>query len=59
MTWEQMLVQMILVTVPRWPPCPYMVKKHLKIFSSRTRNLMTLGHRYVALELWDLSSLFK
>ena len=25
-TWEQKFVQMVLVTCPRWPPCPYMVK---------------------------------
>ena len=37
---EQKFVQMVQVTSPRWPPCPYMVKT-LKS-SSRTERLMTL-----------------
>ena len=37
---EQKFVQMVQVTWPRWPPCPYMVK-HYKIFSG-TKRPMTL-----------------
>ena len=39
-TWEQKFVPMVLVTWPRWPPCPYMEKKPLKIFSSRALKLI-------------------
>ena len=34
-------VQMVQVTWPRWPPCPYMVKT-LKIFFSGTKRPMAL-----------------
>ena len=40
---EQKFVQMVLVTWPRWPPCPIYGKNPLKIFFSRTRRRMTLG----------------
>ena len=38
---EQKFAQMVLVTWPRWPPCPYMVKT-IKIFFAGTKKLMTL-----------------
>ena len=38
---EQKLVQMVQVTWPRWPPCPYTVKT-IKIFFSSTKKPMTL-----------------
>ena len=38
---ERKFDQMVQVTWPRWPPCPYMVKT-LKIFFSGTKRLMTL-----------------
>ena len=33
---------MVYVTWPRWPPCPYMLKKTLKIFFSGTERPMNL-----------------
>ena len=38
---EQNIYQMVQVTWPRWPPCPYMVK-HEKFFFSGTKRPMTL-----------------
>ena len=38
---ERKFVQTVLVTWPRWPPCPYVVKT-LKIFFSGTKRPMTL-----------------
>ena len=38
---EQKFVQMVQVTWPRWPPCPYMVKTW-KFFFSGTQRPMTL-----------------
>ena len=38
---EQKFVQIVLVTWPRWPPCPYIVKT-LKIFFSGTKRPMAL-----------------
>ena len=40
---NQSFFQMVLVTWPRWPPRPYMVKPPLKIFFTRTRRPMILG----------------
>ena len=39
---ERKFVQLVQVTLPRWPPCPYMIKP-LKIFFSRTKRPMTLN----------------
>ena len=38
---EGKFVQLVQVTWPRWPPCPYMVKT-LKIFFSGTKRPMSL-----------------
>ena len=49
---------MVLVTWPRWPPCPYMVKtiKNLLLQNQLTNDLETW---YVALCMWGLPRLFK
>ena len=39
---EQKFVQTVLVTRPRWLPCPYMVKTLKKIFFSGTKRTMIL-----------------
>ena len=52
---ERNYVQMIQVTWPRWPPCPYMVKT-FKIFFSGTERPMTLK---LGLQHWVLPSSFK
>ena len=38
---ERKFVQMVVITSPRWPPCPYMVKS-LKIYFSGTKRPITL-----------------
>ena len=40
---ERKFVQMVLVTWPRWPPCPYMVKalKHLLLWNQMADDLET------------------
>ena len=55
---EQKFVQMVLVTWPRWPPRPYMVKT-LKNVLLQNQKADELGTWYVALGLWGLPSLFK
>ena len=40
---ERKFVQMVQVTWPRWPPCPYMIKI-LKNFFSGTKRPMTFKH---------------
>ena len=50
---EQKFVQMILVTWPRWPPCPYIVKTLQKIFFFRTTKQMTLK---LGIQHWGLIS---
>ena len=54
---EQRFVQTVLVTLPRWPPCPYMVKT-LKIFFSGTKTPMTLklGMQHRVLEYYQVCS---
>ena len=54
---ERTFVQMVLVTWPRWPPCPYMVKT-LKSFFSGTKRPMTLklGMQYRVLEYYHIYS---
>ena len=54
---ERKFAQMVLVTWPRWPPWPYMVKT-LKIFFSGTKRPMTLKlsmHHWV-LEYYQVCS---
>ena len=47
---EQMFVQMVLVTWPRWPPCPYRVKPFKNLLQNqRADDLWTW---YVALGIW-------
>ena len=48
---ERKFAQMVLVTWPRWPPCPYMVKT-LKKYSS----LEPKGCWYASLGAWVLPS---
>ena len=54
---ERKFVQPVLVTWPRWPPCPYMVKT-LKIFFSGTKRPMTLklGMQHWVLEYYHVCS---
>ena len=49
---ERKFIHMVPVCGPRWPPCPYLVKKHLKIFFFRTKRLGTLklGTKHQELE---------
>ena len=53
----QKFAQTVLVTWPRWPPCPYMVKT-LKIFFSGTKRPMTfkLSMHHRVLEYYQVSS---
>ena len=55
---EQKFVQMVLVTGPRWPPCPYMVKTLLNLLL-QNQKVDDLGTWYVALGVLGLPSLFK
>ena len=55
---EQKCVQMVQVTWPRWPPCPYMVKI-LKNLLLRNQTADDLETWYVALGSRVLPSLFK
>ena len=57
-TREWKFVQMVLVTWPRWPPHPYMVKtfKNLRLQNQKADDLETW---YVAFGMWDPTSLFK
>ena len=51
---------MDLVIWPRWPTCPYMIKKkHFKSFFSRTEKAYDLGIWYVAFGMCGLPSVFK
>ena len=54
---EQKFAQMLLVTRPSWPPCPYMVKTY-RIFFSVTRRPMTLnlGMHHRVIEYYQLCS---
>ena len=54
---ERKFVQLVQVTWPRWPPCPYMVKT-LKNFFSGTKRLMTLkfGLQHRVLEYYQVCS---
>ena len=55
---ERMLVQIVYVTRPRWPPCPYMVNyfKHLLLWNLKADDLETW---YAALRTQVLLCLFK
>ena len=55
---EQKYVQAVLVTWPRWPPCPYMVKT-LKNLLLRNQKVNDLETWYAALAAQVLPSLFK
>ena len=57
-TGEQKFIQMVQVTCPRWPPCPYMVKT-LKNLLLRNQVADDLETWYAALGAWVLPSLFK
>ena len=54
---EWKFVQMVYVTWPIWPPCPYMVKT-LKIFFSGTKRPVTLkvGMQHRVLEYFQVCS---
>ena len=54
---ERKFVQTVLVTWPRWTPCPYMGKT-FKIFFSRTKRQMTLkrGMQHWVLEYYQVCS---
>ena len=56
-TGERKFVQTVLVTWPRWPPCPYMVK-NLKITFSGTKKPMTLklGIQHWVLKYYQVCS---
>ena len=56
-TGELKFVHMVLVTWPRWPPGPYMVKTLKNLLQNQ--KVDDLGTWYVALGLWGLPSLFK
>ena len=53
---EQKFVQMVLVTWPRWPQRPYMVKP-LNLLQNQKAD--ALGTWYVAFGMWGLPILFK
>ena len=55
---ERKFVQMVLVTWPSWPPCPYMVKS-LKNLLLRNENADDLETWYAVLWTRVLPSLFK
>ena len=57
-TRERKFVQMVLVTWPRWPPCPYMVKP-FKSLLLQNQKADELGTWYVALGVLGLPRLFK
>ena len=44
---------MVMVTLPRWPPCPYMIKT---IFFSTTRSpiILKLGIKHRGLKLFEV-----
>ena len=46
-------VQMVQVTWPRWPPCPYMVKPS-KIFGTKRLMTMKLGMQHLVLKYYEL-----
>ena len=53
---ERKVVQTVLVTWPRWPPCPYM-EKTLKIFFGTKRPMtLKLGMRHRVLEYYQVCS---
>ena len=55
---ERKVAQMVLITLPRWPPCPYMVKTLKKIYFSETKGLMTLklGMHHRVLKYYQVCS---
>ena len=57
-TRERKFVQMVMVTWPRWPPRPYMVKTLYNLLL-QNQKAIDLGTWYVALGMWGLPSLFK
>ena len=52
------LNQMLMVTSPRWRPCPYKIKpfKYLLLLNQKVNGLRTW---YIALGMWALSGLHK
>ena len=54
---ERKFVQMVLVTSPRWPPCPFMIK-FLKIVFSGTKRPKTLklGMQHQVLKYYQICS---
>ena len=55
-TGEQKFVQTVLVTWPRWPPCPYMVKT-LQIVSGTKRQMtLKLGMQHQVREYYHINS---
>ena len=55
---ERKFAQMVLVTWPRWPPCPYMVKKlkNLRLWNQKVNDL---ENRYASSSAQVLTSLLK
>ena len=55
-TEERKFVQTVLVTWPRWPPCPYAIKT-LKIFSGTEKPMtLKLGMQHRVLEYYQVCS---
>ena len=54
---ERKFAQTVLVTRPRWPPCPYMVKtlKNLLLWNQKADDLETCMHHLV-LEYYQVCS---
>ena len=54
---ERKFAQMFMVTSPRWPPCPYMVKtlKNLLLWNQRPMTLK-LGMQHWVLEYYQVCS---
>ena len=52
---ERKFVQTVLVTLPRWPPCPYMVKPS-KISGNKTPMTLKLGKQHRVLKYYHICS---
>ena len=56
--WLAKFIQIVLVTLLRWPPRPYMVKLS-KYLLPLNQNADGLGTWYVALGMWPIQGLHK